>query len=328
MKILVLFATLVVALMMSFPSWSVSEGKVLIHGYQNNETLVNEHVIYSADPLYFCIDNPDIDAKWKVEILKASGDYEEMPVYIWDSSECEVKFDDVAWRDACRIFDESLFRFLFKIRVSVALGGHDFDYMELYLAFLPTIPLIRDVNFVYDYDFELDEICLDTSLFSFHVDCDDDDSLYMGVSYANLFEEPHFISWIVKANEEHPHYFEYDADWGEYVVVIANNEFGSVYSQKICTTDYIYDKEVLDRLSYLKELADINVLEDDLTSFENNVLSFSCPAELVQVIDTYGHVMMICKNQHEVDLSGLNQGVYIVTISNNSNIKQLKLKVK
>lgn len=293
---------------------------------QNGQAFGYDHIFTSPDPIEFSLNNPDIKGEWKVEILYDDG-YDVADFQATEEGRCIFSPNEASWTWAERQFDQTLQRDIYEVRISFTSAKYIVEWKSVKFALLPSTPIISDVIFTFEYDWELD-IIWPYGKFEFNIQSDDATGYGIRISDSFLFSEPKFFPYNRGWFENSKGW--YDADWGEYMCVYAKNRFGlSHYSEVLCTTDYITDENVLNRINELRHLAsidDINV-DDSIPDavWNDNTISFNLPIDHVEIYDLSGRQIINAANIFSLDLSQLNRGMYLVTYTRNNHISTLKI---
>lgn len=299
---------------------------------QNGEMLDAENYFTSPSDLTVSLTNDLIRGKWTVEILTNDDDYQIFPCWYERTGKCiisprEYGFDN--WSNAMRIYNETLNRDFFQLRVSFTPKGEEREDVYLKLGLLPSRPIISNVEFTYTYDWKYD-IIFPYGNFAFEVYSESAKIFQMHISENSLFEQPEFFmfSRIFYASDFLMINYE-DADWGEYIYLSAGNDFGYTHSEVISTTSYITDEDILKRIEELKENAGIEDVSTDAIApsyrWNNSVLTFNTPIELAHVYDLSGRLQYTASECETMDLSNLSKGIYIIAYQYNSQIYRTKI---
>ena len=298
---------------------------------QNGEVYGFDHVFTNPAPLTFSLIDNTIKGEWRVSILSENGEFEETVFEETDDGQCIFDPNNVSWKYAARMFITPYQRSLFEIKVTFITDKNVWTHKTVNLGLCPSTPVISDVKFIYDFDWEYDMVDIDTSDFSFNVHSDNATAYDMSFSYSFLFEVPRFFGFQMGFKGTDDTRLNYNADWGEYIFVQARNKFGDSHiSDIICTTSYINDEKILNRIAELKTLAGIgNTVNDKVVSpvwSDNNILTFHSTMSQIDVYDLLGAQMVHANDITSLDLSHLTKGVYIVTYSSTTG-NQGKIKI-
>lgn len=295
--------------MISVEAQNLIEEKIV----QGEETHGVKELIVSPVPLKFSLSNPNAQGSWSVAILRMNDLYEDISEFEVHEDWCMIDPRNVVWRGAMRFFCEDLNRDCYKIRVRFDAKDGTSEEVIVNWCLLPSRPVISNVKFTYVFDWEFNDIYPNGD-FSFDVESSFADRYILRYSESFLFSNPSYMQYAEEfsVNER----IGYDADWGEFVCVESINSFGGSSSEVICTTSYIYDEKVLERIDEIKASADIKnvIFEDDGTFFvwKNNNLVFSDLMDGVCVYDMGGRMVSSGCKMKELDISSYMIGTYLV----------------
>lgn len=284
------------------------------------ETEVNlERGITTNTPVVIFLNNSNLLGTWDLEILTTNEKFtpidciDEFPGY------CIIKPKDYNWDDALRDYDSESHRDYFIFRLSFTDKSGNSDEICFKWGLLPSKPQLSDVVYTYEYNWD-DDMIYPNGDFSLKVSSTDADKYWLHWTYSFLFGPPYYFTSCCIFEAKDNEIIGYDADWGEFVNVTAQNQFGYVHSDTICTTDYITDPDILNRIN---EIAGVTGLEEDaedpLLSKENDILTFKEPLD-VNVYDISGKQVLYSTNAGTISLAYLNPGIYVITykLSNKS----------
>lgn len=294
---------------------------------QNDTNISLNNPIMSDSPIKVFLNDNVTEGIWKLEILNKNGHYENADCLQSYSGHCLVIPCGQNWSDAYRYYDNEQNRDFFIFRLSFYCNDNKVDEVEFKWGLLPSRPVISDIHFEYEYDWEWDMI-YPNGRFSFYVESIDADKYWVYGSPSFLTEPPSFFTWCFYAIANKNTKIEYDADWGEYITLEAFNTYGCVLSDTICTTDYIYDKEILDRINDLSKVEEIDCNNGDVIStFENDEIHFDQTVE-ASVYDITGKIVIENPNADILYLSNLHKGVYFLIYRKDSVIHKYKFLKK
>lgn len=278
----------------------------------------------------------DISGEWSVDILTQKDTYKSISCWKSISGKCIINPFDADWFEtwypAKKNYDKGLNRDLYKFRVTFTTTDGLKDEIYILWGLIPTRPIISNEVFSYVYDWEYDEI-FPNGYFSFDVQSENAKKFVLYFSQSFLFEPMKELSEMLISRK----YYDttgfsrvgYDADWGEYVMVSAGNEFGYAQSELICTTSYITDEDILKRIEELKEQAGVEDVSIDVAApsyrWNNSILTFSVPIENISVYNLKGILQCSIKDSDMLDLSHLPKGLYIITYQYKSQIFRTKI---
>lgn len=232
------------------------------------------------------------------------------------------------WQDAKRHYDSSLNRDIFKFKIVFTEEGGVSDNMMISWALIPSRPIISDEAFSYVFNWEDNDIYPNGD-FSFVVKAIEASGFFVNISESFLYEEPKFYPWGKRYDDGAIAKVSYNADWGEYVRVEAYNPFGSVLGDAICTTDYITDSAILNRIDELKSAANINALQstssNSFITLLNHEISFREVADNAYLYNCNGLLIDSWRGVEHLNISEYPSGIYIVVGIYNS--KSYKLKI-
>lgn len=271
-----------------------------------------------------------IDGKWSIEILDKWEEYQPVAGIQPYEGYCVIDpeiIQTLKWYDLMMEYDTSLNRDLFILRLSFSSDGGQYESITLKWGLVPTRPVINDVTFTYVYDWEWDDIWPNGS-FVFTVDSQDAERLEYHVTQSFQFGPPFFFTNCYAIDSPLPATIDYNADWGEFIQVSASNKYGWAHSDVICTTDYITDQDILNRI---QEIAGVNSIDgeqnDPLISTDNSTLSFTEPVD-VSIHDLTGKLIQSVTHQETVSLTDLQTGIYLISYRNLKKTFNLKFHKK
>lgn len=297
---------------------------------QNGQTFGYDHIFTSPDPIEFSLNNPDMAGEWSVDILYKEDGYDIADFQTTDDGKCIFCPDEASWAWAERQFDSNLQQDLFEVKISFTSTGHIIDCKTIKLALTPPKPIISDIEFTYIYNWDEDMFWPDGN-FTFKVYSNSADYYFLYLSESFLFEPPrYFPNFRYRFDQSEEAILNYDADWGEYFVIHGINKFGySPASDMICTTDYITDEKILNRINELKQMATNEDIDADYPLpqliWKDNIISSDSTIDHITIYNLYGKKLIDAIDTHSLDLSQLNQGVYIITYTINNHTSTLKI---
>lgn len=321
--------------------FSVTAQDLIKHEFKQDWKMHDlDKVITSPSVIWLYLTNENIEGEWYAEVLTKDNVYEDISsVFILDDHPDRCAIDPInvidpikntSWRNAKKIFDETLNRDLFEIKVTFTADDGSSDSVTLMWALIPSRPRIRDVEFTYEYDWEWDEI-YPNGIFSFIVESEDADLYTLHISESFLYEPPGFFSWCMNTDASpEGTLISYDADWGEYLVLVAINRFGSSVADVFCTTSYIHDQTILDRINEIKNNSSVEIHPDSDASFfswDGKTLNFIDRADKISLYSITGKLIGTWEYTDSIDLSDYPNDIYIVSYwynSNNYNNKIIK----
>ncbi len=305
---------------------------------QNGSFYDAETYFTSLSDLTIRLTDNNIYGDWNVAILNEKDEYVDIPFIITDYRQCVITpFDEtikkISRREAKKIYNESLNRDFFQLKVTYTASDKNKDEIYLKWGLVPSRPIISNVIFIANYcdwDWEYDMI-YPYGDFSFDIYSENANYFNMYVSEGCLFELPDFFEHLVGHLYNVPESTKmgYDADWGEFVFVSAINSFGAVHSDTICTTSYITDEMILKRIEELKNEAGIGDVSVDIApptyQWNNSTLTFNTQIDQIHIYDLSGQLCHKTDNCDTVDLSDLHNGFYIIVYQYKSQIYKTKI---
>ena len=281
-------------------------------------------------PITVALTDPSISGKWTLEVLDRGEFYRSVPDLESTYGLCTINPEillglvkEGLWKE----YDADLNRDMFLLRLSFTADSGKSESVILRWGLVPTRPVISDITFTYVYDWEWDDIWPNGN-FTFKVEYLDAERIEYNVTASFLFGPPFYFTTRYVIDSPSPVIIEYDADWGEFIQVSVGNSYGSAHSDIICTTDYITDQEILDRI---QEIAGIEEVKGDgrnpLLSTEDSTLSFTEPVD-VSVYDLSGKQILSAGHIQTVQLSSLKSGIYIISYRNRTKNYNLKYHKK
>lgn len=322
-------------LMAAVSVFSVSSRDLISHTIlQNNLNLGPSDIIEAPDPICVSLNRDVADGEkttWKVYILRDNDEYENVAQIRHDSVRFWIDPSKFSWRNSKKFFKEELNRDLYRIKIE-ASAQEEQDSLILNWGLLPTRPIIKDVEFTYEYDWT-DDWIYPNGLFSCMVEASYVDRYWIWLSESFLFEAPvpvnytSFYEFMPSLDKR----FEYDADWGEFLRICAYNSYGFVYAEPICTSWYIEDEDILKRLDEIKETGMNkvdNVSDESLIKLEGRDILFADCMDNVSIYNLTGALINSFKDLESVNLSELKSGVYLIVYQKDAQIFNKKIMIK
>ena len=297
---------------------------------QDNRFFDFTEVFTSPMPLKISIEDSMCHGCWTVYILTKSDIFERVLNIDINCVNCIIdpyKIEKSIWQNAKRHYDSNLNRDIFKFKIVFTEECGVTDSKIINWALLPSRPIISDEAFSYTFNWEDNDIYPNGD-FSFIVKANDASGFLVNISESFLFEEPKFYPWCKRYEGSPITEVSYNADWGEYVQVEAYNLFGNVLGDAICTTDYITDPAILERISELKS-ANIDILKitssNSFISWLHNEISFREVADNAYLYNCNGQLIDSWRDVEHLNISEYPNGIYIVV--GIYNLKSYKLKI-
>lgn len=300
---------------------------------QNNVTYDISDIIVDDAPLHFTSVGAII-GNWSAYAMDENGNYVELDKLNYATNEYEFDPSAIVWNNIERTFEDSINSWIFKVKISFLRTQNVKEDIFVNISLLPSKPVITDIDFQYEYDWINDYMSFDSE-FLFNVQSDRVDDYWLYCSDSNNFKdesEPFFrYIWTLEFKEFGKAYYSM-ANWGENICVLARNKYGSVRSDTIFTTDYIYDTDVLKRIDELHHKSSLNRVKENIPDdicYEDDILYCSEEVLLLQIYDLSGRIVFNVSTPRTVDISGLKTGLYIVSIRSRENkCKSLKIQKK
>lgn len=283
-----------------------------------------DDIIQNPEPISASLAGPVGAGFWSCMFASTFGDFKDLP-HEDSNGKCTFNPKEFeSWGRAKRYVDDRANVPVFLIRFCYTEYRGGSDTIDVKMALLPSKPQISDVSYSYVFDWETLDIW-PNGYFSFKVRSDRATSYNILYSDSFLFEYeevPFTVQGFKSAQRPDGDLIGYDADWGEFVRVIAYNYFGQAKCDSILlTTDYIYDEDVRACIESLRPSAGItDMIKSDGIGFkiENRTVTFEENAEMVYVYNTTGAVMGQWLRTKTVDLSYLPSGIYILSYCANN----------
>lgn len=278
--------------------------------------------ILGNDPVKVFLNDSKMRGEWSLEMLDKWGTYKIIPGIQSFDGYCIIDPEilKICYRDKIVTeYDELLNRDLFPLRLSFTEDSGATESVILKWGLLPTRPIVSVLEFTYVYDWEWDDIWPNGN-FCFKVEYNDAERVEYNVTQSFQFGSPSFFNYCYVIDSPSPAIINYDADWGEFIQISTWNKYGWANSDIICTTDYITDPDILNRINEIASVTDLEEdAEDPLISKENDTLAFKEPVD-VNVYDIAGKQALSLMNVDSVSLSFLNPGIYVINyrLSNKS----------
>ena len=269
-------------------------------------------------PIKVRLIDTSMHGEWTLEILDKSENFKTVhglkPYYGYCLINPDILQGSVK-QGLSKEYDPGLNRDLFTLRLSFRADTGQDESIILKWGLVPTRPVISDVTFTYVYDWDWDDIWPNGN-FIFKVEYQDAERVEYNVTRSFQFGPPFFFSSCYPIESPSPAIIDYDADWGEFIQVSAGNKYGWAHSDIICTTDYITDQDILNRI---QEIAGVRSVDgeanDPLISTDNSILSFTEPVD-VSIYDLSGKTILSVTQEETVSLSTLPSGIYMISYRN------------
>ncbi len=178
-------------------------------------------------------------------------------------------------------------------------------------------PVISDVKFNYIFDWQ-DDMIYPNGIFSFNVYSEGATLFEFNCTRSFLFSKQNlFFSWCKDYEVNNQAHISYDADWGEYIMVAAySKDFGWVHSDTICTTDYITDEAIINRINELKEQSHIECLlpEDLEVNLTDGNIIFNSDILSATLFDCGGIKQAEIRDSKFLNIASLQKGIYYIII--------------
>jgi len=296
---------------------------------QNGKMISVSEEIQSTNPIKVFLVDDNLSGEWTHELLTKNDGYcilqktSGHSVYEIEPTKNLFQYKPL-W-----FYEDGSDHEIFKIRVTFRSDDGRQDCVELKFDLLPTRPVISNVKFSYTFNWETNEIWPNGKL-TFDVTSERSERFLLGYSGGRGFNPPEYYNWFVYEAKGATTTIEYDAEWGEYLVIKALNKIGEVMGDTIiCTTDYITDEDILKRIHDLQfgsvGHVELNDNENFITKWDNNTLMFKTIVDEVCVYDIASRLCLSEKATDSIELSDLKKGIYIIAYRVKS--KQYKSKI-
>ncbi|MDE7421512.1 MAG: T9SS type A sorting domain-containing protein [Muribaculaceae bacterium] len=274
--------------------------------------------VTSPAPISFFLEDPTTKGEWEIEILNNKENFMKIDCLEAYPGYCIIEPKNFNWNEAFRDYDPESNRDFFIFRLSFNDKNGNLDEMYFKWGLLPSKPLLSDIVFTYEYNWE-DDMIYPNGDFSFEVESKDADRYWLYFTYSFLFGPPYWFTAIREFEAEDNKKIGYDADWGEFVKVAAINNFGYVHSDTICTTDYITDTLILDRIQTLGNINNINTIQNKPSfKWDNEKISLNRQMD-INVFDLAGNLIRKENDTNTLYLSDIAKGIYLVVCKDNKN---------
>lgn len=309
-----------------------SENLISDSVYQSGISYDFNHVFSEATPLHFSLIDSEVSGKWSCALMANNENMIDISV---DALGGYCNFDprtvpfSIWQEEAFRTFNSLDNRDEFTLYISFHSESGESDIRSVRLALLPYRPTLNNIQFEYSYDWEYDQIYPDGT-FSFDVEAKNSKSFFLHLSHSFLSpSENVFFSFVQEFKEEEHTTISYDADWGEYVSVSAQNDFGFVSSDTLYTTDYILDENIINRINeILNSAGNPSILDDTISfSWDNEIVRFDRMPQHLNVYSLDGRKINVACVNEEINLSNMKAGVYIISYYNNKINRYITHKI-
>lgn len=309
---------LIVALAGSF---QMSHAENLISDYviQGVGVYPSTHVFTDPAPLRFSLNDISMQGEWSFSLLMNDDTYMDAAFTPVESGICEfrpLEIPSSRWKwETKPIFDDSLNRDIFMLRVSFTSEDGTTDSEDIRLGLSPARPVINEISYTYTYNWELNCIELG-ACFSFKVKADGSDKFVLHFSDPFLYEPPYLIRFSRDYKGQNEVVINHDADWGEFIFVTATNHFGYEDSEILCSTNFITDQAILARIAEIKDMetgvGEVGYYKPDSYRWDGSVLTFPDIVSSVNVVDMGGREILSASDVESLNLSSFANGIYMV----------------
>jgi len=271
---------------------------------------------FSDKVIEFSLIDKNISGEWHIEMKTTDGHYLSLPFDASDKGCCVFDPAAVDWKRAIKKYDAQLNRYIFELTLYFKAYYTYPDSKIVRFALMPSRPIIDNISYSYEYDWEHNYICPNSDL-SFTVISEDSDGFCILSTPTHQFSMGSFI--IREPIDGYGRVeVSYDADWGEYICIEAYNKYGSILGDTICSTDYINDERILQRIDELKAQSFISTIQQDSIEHDinisicDNTIKFDHIVLDTCIYDLLGNCHMSLNNIDLIDISGLSKGCYIL----------------
>ena len=279
----------------------------------------------SPSPITILLNDKNMDGSWKLEIKSRYGYYRDIDCLEAHQGYCVIEPVNFEWNEAYRDFEPETNRDYFDFKLTFSDNAGNEDEVLFKWGLLPSRPVLSDVEFTYQYDWN-DDMIFPNGYFSFAVESKNSDRYWLNITDSFLFGPPFFFIVCFTFDSSSHDRIGYDAEWGEFVDVGAQNKFGFVHSDTLLfTTDYITDREVLDRIQSIRDNTHVEAINANPTlDWDNEKISFGRNM-MVDLFDLSGNLILSEKNTSLIFLTDLPKGIYIVIYRDDQNIYKSKI---
>lgn len=290
------------------------------------------HVFLEDEDCTFTVDNPSENTTWRLSLYAIDGIREPfLNVLESDEPSFRIPIKSIDWSLCKKFKSEDNRSAYYKGLVQLIISGEPIDEVEVCFNLLPEIPQITVLSFTYKYDWNFDDIYPNGNLVIKIQSKGANRYIFMSTDFFH-FEFPQrgsrFYQEATPADGkcESAEFQTDDIDWGTYAAIIAYNQFGSVCSDTICTTDYITDPAILARIEEIRQemtgTEDIVVESNDVgISVRDNAVIFENGDDItdVQIFDISGKSVAAQTGGDTMDISDLKSGYYIIRVNTHQN---------
>lgn len=295
---------------------------------QSGNTMDISEPVMSQEPIKISLANPSMQGTWIVENLNYYGEYETVMTSTNTGDALRIDPENIDWRRPYR--DEISPRHrAYVLRISFYTDDNSCDSVDIRWVLLPDKPEISIVSFIFEYNWEEDCIWPD-GILGINVNSAKMESCCLWASEAFLFEPPKIFKcgFPYEVDSSDSTYLEYDAEWGEYIAIEAINKYGTIYGDKICTTDYIDDPDVLARIEEIRLEQSVGSVSSETTSpsfkFHDNAIHFMTTPKNTLIYDMSGRIVYSGFGETRIDMSDVPSGLYILSYHTEINLYQTK----
>ena len=264
------------------------------------------------------------EGEWSIRILTRHGKYQAIDCIESFTGYCIIEPKNYSWNEAFREFDQTTGRDYFNFILSFRdIEGQE-DNIGFKWGLLPSKPVLSDFDFNYQYDWA-DDMIYPNGYFSFAVESKDSDIYWLNLTDCFLFDNPGYFTFSYTFDSTSHDRIGYEAEWGEFLDVAAQNKFGFVHSDTICTTDFITDKDILQRIQSIRDGNSVCTITDNSKFvWDNGKLLFSNRMD-VNIYNVAGNQIRTEKNTDNIVMTDIQPGIYLVIFSDGLNIYKSKI---
>lgn len=271
------------------------------------------------EPIFTTDSSPKI---WSLYISTDEGDHKVLEtserVSTWSLKINDIPFLSIPNKTKFLIENDSSLYWKGFVSISNAPNESLLDCYPVTFNLLPSSPKISEIELIYEsYDWEND--CFNNSKLCFEVNAKRLDLCLVYNTETILPGDLFYFSYgqeCTEKTDEGVHVEIDDAQWNQYIKIFARNKFGSVaYGDTLCTTDYIKDEMILQRIKQMEtSILPININSDIELSWNGKNLELNQISNIRNIIlyDGAGKINKTFIPRSRIDLSTIPTGIYLI----------------
>lgn len=290
-----------------------------------------EDVITDTACWHFELADPTETAFWRLGIYTVTG--RDTMVVETQTMQKNIEFRPRLfhkWSTCARFYE--LYDVLFHGYIEILNSSRQIvERKELSFNLLPQIPKFENISYFIDSSEQ--NIYRMSGEFSFHIIGARTDIFrtLRSAPYMWPDDEIKFLGVIQDypphEQAQHTHVYDEYSPWGRFYKTIAMNDFGAVYSDTICTTDYILDEDVLQRIYASREQAAIHHPQNssmsiNICNLENSIHINGYNLAKAIIRDSFGRILFetpLNDEDNYIEWPDTSSGLYFISVTTTDN---------